>query len=225
MPTQSHPILFENNHIFIEIENNLWVYDTGSDKTFGKSDLTLLNQRNNIAGDYLGITAEQISDFVDEDVAGIIGVDILNRYDHIIDLKNNLLTVSDEELAVDGHSQPLEFFMGLPTLFAMIENRPRNFVFDTGAPISYYQDDIPQALHLVQTSEDFHPGFGEFECESYFFNIELFGVRHNLQFGQLPEMMGMALGMTGCEGIIGNEIMRNRITGYFPRRKELVLQI
>ena len=36
--------------------------------------------------------------------------------------------------------------------------------------------------------------------------------------------MGMALGMTKCDGILGNELMRNRLTGYFPRRKELILQ-
>jgi len=30
--------------------------------------------------------------------------------------------------------------------------------------------------------------------------------------------------MTKCDGILSNELMRNRLTGYFPRRKELVLQ-
>ena len=44
------------------------------------------------------------------------------------------------------------------------------------------------------------------------------------QFIRLPDLMGMALGMTKCDGILGNELMRDRVTGYFPRRKELVLQ-
>jgi hypothetical protein len=36
--------------------------------------------------------------------------------------------------------------------------------------------------------------------------------------------MGMVLSMTKCDGILSNELMRNRLTGYFPRRKELILQ-
>jgi hypothetical protein len=36
--------------------------------------------------------------------------------------------------------------------------------------------------------------------------------------------MGMAFGITKCDGILSNELMRNRVTGYFPRRKELFLQ-
>ena len=245
--TQTHPIIFRNNHIFIEIRGKLWIYDTGSELTFGTEDVSLQGAPQPVSPTYMGIvSASDLSKFVKEEVAGIIGTDIVNRYDHIIDLKKNTLTVSDDELKVDGFSQPLEFFMGLPTLFAMIESRPRNFIFDTGAPICYYQGDIPPSATPGPIIQDFHPGFGRFESPSNFFNIELFGVRHQLQFGKLPgligmtlsgtnyipsaqakrllDLMGVALDKTKCEGILGNELMRNRVTGYFPRRKELVLQ-
>jgi hypothetical protein len=33
----------------------------------------------------------------------------------------------------------------------------------------------------------------------------------------------MTLMMAGTEGIIGNEILQDRVAGYFPRRQELVL--
>ena len=32
------------------------------------------------------------------------------------------------------------------------------------------------------------------------------------------------LGMAEVSGILGNEVMRGRVTGYFPRRKQLILQ-
>jgi len=223
--TKTYPIIFENNHILIKIEGRLWVYDTGSELTFGTHDVSLLGPPQSTPRSYNGmVSAADISKFINIDVAGLLGTDILNHYDHIIDLQTNTLTVSDNELEVDGVAQPLEFFMGLPTLFAMIESRPRNFIFDTGAPICYYQGDIPPSATPGPIIKDFHPGFGEFESPSNFFNIELFGVRHRLQFGRLPDLMGMALGMTKCDGILSNELMRNRVSGYFPRRKELVLQ-
>jgi len=42
--------------------------------------------------------------------------------------------------------------------------------------------------------------------------------------GKLPGLMGMSLGLAGVTGILGNELMRGRVTGYFPRRHQLILQ-
>lgn len=221
----THPLIFRNNHLYVEINGKLWVYDTGADTSFGNHAVSLYGPAKSIPQKYAGtISAEDISGFLDETVSGIIGADLINTFDHIIDLQNNILTVSDGQLQADGLTQPLEFFMGVPTLFAMIESRPRNFVFDTGAQISYYQGDIPSSATPGPRIHDFHPGFGEFESPSHFYQIELFGVRHRLQFGRLPDLMGMALQMIKCDGVLGNEIIRNRVTGYFPRRKELILQ-
>jgi hypothetical protein len=36
--------------------------------------------------------------------------------------------------------------------------------------------------------------------------------------------MGMSLSMAKVSGILGNEVMRNRVTGFYPRRRQLVLQ-
>ena len=221
----THPLVFRNNHLYVEINGKLWVYDTGADTTFGDHTVSLFGAAQPVPKKYAGrVSADDVSHSVGETVSGIIGADLINSYDHIIDLKNNILTVSDVQLRADGLTQPLEFFMGVPSLFAMIESRPRNFVFDTGAQISYYQGEIPPRAERGPIIRDFYPGFGDFESESHFYHIELFGIRHRLQFGRLPDLMGMALQMMNCEGILGNEIIRNRVTGYFPRRKELILQ-
>ena len=41
--------------------------------------------------------------------------------------------------------------------------------------------------------------------------------------GTLPGLLGMTLMMAGAQGIIGNQILTNRVVGYFPRRRLLVL--
>jgi hypothetical protein len=38
-------------------------------------------------------------------------------------------------------------------------------------------------------------------------------------------MMGMALSMANVSGILGNEVMRGRVTAFYPRRQQLVLQV
>ena len=225
MPSASLPLHFKNNHLFVEIGGALWVYDTGADSTFGDRRVSLLGPAEDIQSHYAGqFSAADISGFLGETVAGIIGADIINRYDHIIDLKNNVLTVSDGDLTSAGTAQQLDFFMGVPMLSAKVGNTPCKLFFDTGAQISYYQGAIPSNAPSAGTLKDFFPLVGEFKTETYMIPAEFSGIRHTIRFGKLPGMMGMALQMAGVSGILGNEVMRNRITGYLPRRNQLILR-
>ncbi|MCX8510871.1 MAG: hypothetical protein ORN83_03850 [Chthoniobacteraceae bacterium] len=98
MATVTHPLVFRNNHLFVQVNGALWVYDTGADSSFGIHPVSLIGQSQEISADYAGFTAADISGFLGETIAGIIGADLLNPFDHIIDLRTNTLTVSDEQL-------------------------------------------------------------------------------------------------------------------------------
>jgi diguanylate cyclase (GGDEF)-like protein len=144
MATSSHQLVFKKDHLYVEIEGSLWVYDTGADSSFGDRSTGLLGPKEDIAELYAGqFSAADISGFLGETVAGIIGADIINRYDHIIDLKANRLTVSDGDLTSEGFVQPLEFFMGVPMLKTNIGGASHSLFFDTGAQISYFQGTPP----------------------------------------------------------------------------------
>lgn len=224
MATVTHPLVFRNNHLFVQIDGALWVYDTGADSSFGVRPVSLLGAAQNISADYAGFTAADISGFLGESVEGVIGADLINPFDHLIDLRTNTLTVSDEALTCDGHVQALDFLMGVPMLSAQIGGASYKFFFDTGAQISYYQGAPPMGAEHVGQLRDFFPTVGEFTTETYRFPIGLNGFSPMVRCGKLPGLMGMSLGMAGVSGILGNELMRDRITGYFPRRQSLILQ-
>jgi len=203
----------------------LWVYDTGADSSFGNRASGLLGPNEDIAELYAGqFSAADISGFLGETVAGIIGADIINRYDHIIDLKANRLTVSDGDLTSEGFVQPLEFFMGVPMLKTTIGGASHSLFFDTGAQISYFQGTPPPEAADAGELEDFFPMVGTFTTPTKNIPVRLNGLTHTLRCGKLPGMMGMALSMAGVSGILGNEVMRQRVTAFFPRRNQLVLQ-
>jgi hypothetical protein len=202
----------------------LWVYDTGADSSFGVRPVSLLGPSQNISADYAGFTATDISGFLGETVAGIIGADLINPFDHIIDLRTNTLTVSDEQLTCDGHLQKLDFFMGVPMLEAQIGGARCKLFFDTGAQTSYYQGSVPPNAEPAEPIVDFFPTVGEFTTGTYRFPVALSGFSPVVRFGKLPGLIGTSLGMAGVSGILGNELMRNRVTGYFPRRHQLILQ-
>jgi hypothetical protein len=218
------PLVFRNNHLYVQIDGALWVYDTGADSSFGVRPVSLLGPAQEISADYAGFTAGDISSFLRETVAGIIGADLINPFDHLIDLRTNTLTVSDEQLSCDGHVQSLDFFMGVPMLEAQVGGARCKLFFDTGAQISYFQGSPPPGSEYAGQLHDFFLTVGEFTTDTYHFPIFLNGFSPMVRCGMLPGLMGMSLGMAGVSGILGNELMRGRVTGYFPRRGILILQ-
>jgi hypothetical protein len=96
-------------------------------------------------------------------------------------------------------------------------------VFDTGAQISFLQYESLGNFPAMGAVTDFYPLFGGFQTETHLVSVTLGTVRYELRCGALPDSIGMRLTGLGIEGIIGNDIMRDRILGYFPRRNALVL--
>ncbi len=225
MASVTLPIVFRNNHLYVRIDGALWVYDTGADTSFGNQATSLLGPKEPVPELYAGqFSAADISGFLGETVAGIIGADHINRYDHIIDLQSNQLTISDGDLTSPGCVQPLEFFMGVPILKAQIGGETHNLFFDTGAQISYFQGEAPAGATEAGTLEDFFPMIGTFSTATKLIAVGLQGLHPTLRCGQLPGLMGMALSMADVSGIVGNEVMRGRVTAFYPRRHQPLLQ-
>ena len=76
----------------------------------------------------------------------LVGVDILNRYDMLIDPVRQVLEFSDEEHDVDGEVLPVELLSGVPMLEAGMAGKRIKVFFDTGAPVSYASEDDPESL-------------------------------------------------------------------------------
>ncbi|MBC8236554.1 hypothetical protein H8E77_43970, partial [bacterium] len=95
--------------------------------------------------------------------------------------------------------------------------------FDTGAQISYFQEDTITDFPSAGTVTDFYPGVGQFQTDTHQVQVELGESAFTLRCGTLPSLLGATLMMAGTSGIIGNQIMENRVTGYFPRRNVLCL--
>ena len=114
--------------------------------------------------------------------------------------------------------------MGVPMLKAAIGGSHHRLFFDTGAQISYFQAPPPPDAMDAGDLEDFFPMVGDFRTQTKHIHVRLNGLSHTLRCGKLPGMMGMALDMAGVSGILGNEVMRGRITAFYPRRNQLILQ-
>jgi hypothetical protein len=176
---------------------------------------------------------DKFSGYLGVKVVGLIGADTLNAYDHLLDLRpsNMSLTYSKEQLACDGGVHGLRFISPkpgsdavIPILLASLGGPASDYIFDTGAQLSYHVGPVPDGVVPCCLKQDFWLPIGSFTTETYHAQTHLDASQRWLKFGRPPAQLEQTLkGFHTC-GIIGNEVMRGRITGYFPRRSLLILQ-
>ncbi len=221
---QTLPLIFKDGHLFVNMEGNLWLFDTGAPTSFGNiTNFTIATKSFTIGKAYLGLSSETLSEFVGVQCIGLLGADILRHFDHLFDCANEQVTISLDELKHSGQTVHLSEFMGIPIITVCISGIEYRMFFDTGAQISYFQDDALADFPACGSVTDFYPGVGRFQTDTHLVKVSLCSVDFTLRFGALPDLIGATLMMADTQGIIGNQIMANRVTGYFPRRNVLCL--
>ena len=219
------PLQLINGHFFVEVDGNLWLLDTGAPLSFGsKTELQLLGEQFELESTYLGLTPETLSGFVGVKTTGLLGADVLNSFDIILNGLKNTVTFSLTPVDHEGQVVKLDEFMGIPILSATINGKEYRMFFDTGAQISYFQDDALKTFPPAGQMTDYYPGFGQFQTDTHDLEIMIAGSSFVLKCGRLPDLLGMTLMMANTEGIIGNQILQKSLVGYFPRRKKLVFE-
>lgn len=222
------PLVFKRQHLFIHTAAGLWVYDTGSPVTIGETGFNPLNSN---AVKFRSMS--DISEFLGVKVVGLIGTDVLNAYDHLIDLREGHLCLefSEAKLTCEGRAQSLDFISleagvkpSIPTLRASVGDQEATYIFDTGAQLSYRIGQKPEGHVPCTPADDFWLPIGEFNTETYHAQVTLSGFSPSARFGVPPPLLTQTLNANAVTGIIGNELMIGRLTGYFPRRRILTLQ-
>ena len=154
---------------------------------------------------------------------GLLGTDILNRFDILVDVPRETVTFSSIALTLQGEAIPLEFLVGLPTLKARIGGRSHTFLFDTAAPISYWLDEAIARYPAADTFVDHHPACGPFATATWRVPMSFEERDFDVRCGQLPGPIAAMVRMTGASGILGNEIMLRSPVAYLPRRSLLLV--
>ena len=212
------PLRFSQGHLFTEHDRQPWLVDTGGPQSFGKPTSLIIGDRTfPVSPSYDGLTPEQLSVFVKEPCAGLLGMDILSNFHLILDVPGQIMILADAAPAPHGTRVPLRFFMGIPILEAEIDGSRQSLFFDTGAQHSYWQDSGLTRFPSAGTVADFYPGFGRFETPLHRTPLRLVGERREYLFGRLPDLLGMTLKMAGVHGILGNEVcLDQKVIFCFP---------
>ena len=224
---------YEKSHLFMHTCHGKWLVDTGAPSSISP-ELRLSFDQNGyqrgfeVPATYMGIAIPMLTDLVGVEFQGLLGTDILNEYDILWDIEAETMQLTENELDASslglvGDELAIGNIMGVPTLDVTCAGRSQTMFFDTGATHSYLTKFNEQLPPQTKEVEDFLPGFGKFTTKLTQINFEMDRVKYLLQTGELPPLIGMSLSLTGSEGIIGNEVMRHRRIGYFPRRHAMLI--
>lgn len=218
------PLIFDHGHLFLELDGNLWLFDTGAPTSFGAhGKVNIAGELFRFSSSYFGLTASTLSEYVGVECAGLLGADVLGNFDHMLDATGGKLTISKAELPLNGQRVRAEEFMGIPIVTVSIGGRDHRMFFDTGAQISYFQEDSLLEFPPAGSVTDFYPGAGQFQTDTHEVPVTLGNISFLLRCGRLPGLLGASLMMADTQGIIGNQVLADRVLGFFPRRGLLCL--
>ena len=77
----------EKGHLFVKMNEDDWLLDTGAPTSFGIKEIMIGDHNFAISESYMGMSAGQVSGYIDHATAGVIGCDILNTFDILIDIE------------------------------------------------------------------------------------------------------------------------------------------
>ena len=214
-----------DGHVILQHDNKQLLIDTGAPFSVGDSSpLAFADGSYSMQSSYMGISPVSLSKSVGTPVNALVGADILNRYDIVIDPVARRFTLTEDELPLVGTSLGLDIFMGIPIIEARVGKDTVRMFFDTGAKLSYLDHERTDAFPSVGLESDFYPGVGDFSTNAYDIPIALATENVVLRVGNLPELLQMTLMMANTSGILGTAILQTHKVTFAPRRRAMTLQ-
>lgn len=202
--TKSYKYEIFDGHIIFKIDNKVALLDTGGRST-GNENLDFMGNLFKLNGNFLGITIEEISNFVGIHLDILFGLDIISQFDLLIDAENSTLVFSYDDIDIEGTST---YLSESSIIKSYINQENIEVFFDTGAKISYIHSDYVVDKYSSVTMDDFFPSYGKFKTKVYELETEIAGESFTLDYGVLPQYVEDSLLGTRINGIIGTELLK-----------------
>ena len=117
--------------MYLSLGDQLWLFDTGAPQSFGEGEkLSILGREFPVASSFMGLDANKVSEHAGVKMQGLLGADIINHFDYQIDVQNESIEISEDEIEMGESSLQIKEFMGIPILTAEIGGAEYSMFFD-----------------------------------------------------------------------------------------------
>lgn len=238
---QHIPVEICGNHIGVNISPGPWLLATAFPKSIGRVSALVCGNTHHLETSYSGLHVDGLSALTKSHFEGMLGMDILSKYEWFIDLDGrsrrrpkNIFCIA-EVLPIEhrGIKVGLDFSEDVKTPLLTLsigKSARQRVVFDTGAQYSYLESLEGIEAKPAGSSTDFvitTDGAKVFDVDLHEVTVTLGSITAPLTFatepGKLtcPAPVGKLLKATGTDGILGWEILKHGPMAYLPRRGEL----
>ena len=202
-----------NKHLLFDNGQGLLLVDTGSPVSLHRDGyIDIMHKRHDVPKSYMTVNPHFLTEKVGVEIAGLLGMDIICKYQVWIDVATGVdfLDFESVDNGLPYCRQVATFNVaGIPGIIVEINGRRVRLLFDTGAPVSYIADSFIAGTPVVDTVEDFSPLTGG---ESYTVDLHLLttgfaGETFDVAYGSMPPTVAMLLKAYGADGIIGYDLM------------------
>lgn len=217
-----YTLIHQAGHLLLSTNLGSWIIGTGSPRSFSEiPTLELDGVLLNLAPTFAGLNAANLTALVGVPVTGLLGIDVLKRFDVIFDLPSSQIIFSSEPVALDGTIVPHQDFQGLPMIEAVIGGHSSRAFLETGAKLSYWSDPSLPTYPAAGLCEDFYLGIGRFQVNTFRVPVLIGGMNSDLILGAPTAQVLSLLRMARATGIIGNEIFLKSKIGFQPRQNRI----
>ncbi len=218
-----YPYDLINGHIIIKTQTASLLIDTGSPASISRSQyIDFAGERNTALSNLSNVNPDYLSRYVGRTIDGLIGTDILKKYDIRID-PDHCHIITDEELTLK-RSLSIDTFQNIPILNATVSNKDIRFFLDTGAKLSYLNPELSSQFPLADKEQDFHPTIGSFTTQTRLVPLVIHGRELVIRAGILPESLITLLGIAQVDGILGTTLLKSYSFTLSLRRKKISLE-
>ena len=216
---------FLDGHIIVEINHFDYIVDTGSPVSFGRGGSIFINGQSFLLNhSAMNLTPDSISKLSGLRIDGVIGMDILSKFDIQFSLDEILFSntvIHHSDLAIV--LPVIDTAMIVPIISLTIAGEYRRLFFDTGAKLSYLSNDLLSGVPMGQR-QDFHPSIGRYTTNVYMIDVGIQRNVESLTFGSLPSSLTILLEMGQAAGVVGTELLNKYTITLSNSTQTLVLE-
>ena len=208
---QNYPLTVFDSHLLFEYDGMTVLIDTGSPVTIAAQEcINFMGTTFMCQKSFMSTNIEGVSNWMKHDVDVLMGLDVLSHFTILVDTQQAKITFSDEPLAQDGVSLPMEQCHGYFAVNLTVNEALVKMIFDTGAKISYIHPRFTQDIQPACELEDFSPLINaRFKTPIFQLNAEAGGEQFDAAFGNLPCQLSGVLNQLGVDGFIGHDLFKS----------------
>lgn len=197
-------------HLIMKCSGKDVLLDTGSPWTLGNGE-TLELMGGTVSCERGGPTynINSVRQLLGRDIDVLMGMNVLDGKCMLVDLTAGKVTFSDEPLTLENAvTVSLERPSNHATIQAQVSGMPVNLVVDTGAQLSYLNDQYIAGQESIGTRNDFHPNLGHYEVPIYGVPVNIAGRDLDVVWGKATPGVSALISQVSADGVLGYDLFK-----------------